>query len=69
MFTLKDFRNGLRVELHPATDAWMMGDRPGVIVRVGRKYLSILMDRSRKVRRVAPANIYDIVGGYGYLTR
>jgi hypothetical protein len=37
MFTLKDFRNGLRVELHPVADAWMMGDRLGIIVRVGRK--------------------------------
>ena len=61
MTLIKDFRIGLRVELHPATDAWMMGDRLGVIVRVGRKYLSILMDRSCKVRRVTPDNIYDII--------
>jgi hypothetical protein len=69
MFTLNDFRKSHRVELHPATDAWMMGDRFGAITRIGRKYLSILMDRSGKVRKVTPDNIYDIVGGFGYFTR
>jgi hypothetical protein len=28
---------GQRVELHPGMDAWMMGDRYGVVVKTGRK--------------------------------
>ena|ERR1700677_3229418 len=52
---LKDFTPGLRVELSPATDAWMMGDRFGTVEPVkGRKYVSVRMDRSGKVRKVTP---------------
>lgn len=32
---MTEFAKGDRVELHPATDAWMMGDRYGTVVRVG----------------------------------
>lgn len=45
---------GTRVELHPATDAWMRGDRYGTVVGVGRKYVHVRMDRSSLVRRVLP---------------
>ncbi len=41
-----------RVRLHPATDAWMMGDRYGDLVKVGRKYLHVRMDRSGRIRKV-----------------
>lgn len=43
---------GQRVELHPATDAWMMGDRYGEVVKIGRTYIHVKMDRSGKVRKV-----------------
>ena len=45
-----------RVELHPATDAWMSGDRFGTIVKVGGR-LHVKMDRSGKVRKVSQRNI------------
>ena len=32
--TLDDFKLNQRVELHPATDRWMMGDRYGVVTKV-----------------------------------
>lgn len=54
MSTLDDFDEGMRVELSPATDAWMMGDRFGVVVRVGRRLVHVKMDRSRRVRKLAP---------------
>lgn len=41
-----------RVELHPATDAWMRGDRYGIVVKTGRKYVHVRMDRSGRVLRV-----------------
>ena len=43
-----------RVQLHPATDAWMRGDRYGVIVKLGRKYVHVRMDRSGKTRKITP---------------
>lgn len=46
------FSIGQRVELHPATDAWMMGDRYGEVVKVGRSLIHVKMDRSGKVRKV-----------------
>lgn len=47
-------KTGERVQLHPATDAWMMGDRYGEIVKIGAKYVHVKMDRSGKVRKLTP---------------
>lgn len=57
------FRGGDRVELHPGTDAWAMGDRYGTVAHVGRKNLHVRMDRSRRMLRVAPCAIYAIHEG------
>ena len=54
------FWQGRRVELHPATDAWMMGDRYGEVVDVGRKYLWVKMDRSGKTRKCLPWMVNEI---------
>lgn len=52
---LSDFPPGTRVELSPATDAWMSGDRFGTVEPVkGRKYVSVKMDRSGMVRKLTP---------------
>ena len=54
---------GRRVELHPGTDAWMMGDRYGVVASLlVRDWLGDLiilatrvkMDKSGRTLRVAP---------------
>ncbi len=47
---------GRRVQLHPATDRWMMGDRYGVIVEVGREYMAVKLDKSGKVVRFSQAS-------------
>lgn len=54
--TLAYARNnpGARVQAHPATDAWMSGDRYGVIHRAGTKYVHVKMDRSGRIRRFTP---------------
>jgi len=52
-----DLFKGTRVVAHPATDAWMSGDRYGTVIQVGTKYIHVRMDRSKKVRRFHPANI------------
>lgn len=54
---------GQRVELHPATDAWMQGDRFGEIVRVGRTTVGVKMDRSGRTRSVAARNIGQVISG------
>jgi hypothetical protein len=46
-----------RVELHPATDRWMRGDRFGVVVAVGRKWIKVRMDRSNDLIPVLPGNL------------
>ena len=42
---------GQRVELSPATDRWMMGDRYGAIVQVGLLTARVRLDKSGLVRR------------------
>jgi hypothetical protein len=44
---------GKRVEIHPRYDAWIFGDRFGEVVKIGRKYLHVKMDRSGKTRKVS----------------
>ena len=41
---------GDRIQLPPHTDAWMMGDRYGTVVKVGRSIIHVKMDRSGRVR-------------------
>lgn len=45
---------GRRVELHPACDAWVMGDRYGEVVKHGRKYLHVKMDVSQRTLKMTP---------------
>jgi hypothetical protein len=58
---LSQFNVGDRVELHPATDAWMSGDRYGEVTKIGRFYLYVRMDRSKLLRRLTPDKIYGKV--------
>lgn len=59
-YGLGDFKVGQRAEAHPATDAWMMGDRFGLVVKIGRTSVHVKMDRSGKVRRFHPSNLLII---------
>jgi len=51
---------GQRVSMHPATDAFMMGDRYGDVVKVGKTKISVKMDRSGKTRLVSPENLEHV---------
>ena len=53
---------GDRVQIHPATDAWISGDRYGTIVKIGRKWIYVKMDRSGKVRKLTADLIYENYG-------
>jgi len=54
-----DYPVGTSVELHPATDSWMRGDRYGTVVGYGRGgvRLRIKMDRSGKTKRFLPRDV------------
>ena len=54
MAELRDFQKGQVVEAHPACDCWMQGDRRGVVSTVGRKFVTVRMTVSGKVRRFTP---------------
>lgn len=57
---LEQFKPGDRVELHPATDRWMRGDRFGTVVKLGRMYVHIEMDRSGQTIKAAPENVVKL---------
>jgi len=68
-WTTNNWSIGKRVELHPATDRWMMGDRYGVIVKVkcdSRYTLAriesakIRLDKSDKTFTF-PINRYEVI--------
>lgn len=71
---MTDSRIGKRVQLHPATDRWMRGDKYGEIVAISarcRSYIdpqdwrngytfTVLMDRSGQRIKVAEGNIVEV---------
>lgn len=53
-YTVGEFRIGMRVEMHPATDLWMMGARFGDVVKVGRTRVHVKLDKIKAVKKVDP---------------
>jgi hypothetical protein len=57
------FVAGQRVQTHPATDAWMMGQRYGTVERVGRDprckplVVFVRMDASGRLQRFRSFNL------------
>lgn len=62
---LLDFVPGTRIELHPGTDQWIMGDRFGEITYIGRSYLHVKMDRSGRTLKVPPEHVMRTIDSYG----
>lgn len=58
---LEMFKPFQRVEVAPHTNAWISGDRFGDVVKIGRFYVHVKMDRSGKVRKFVPENIGRIL--------
>lgn len=52
--TLGQTTLGMAVSPHPATDAWMKGDRYGTVEEVGPKFVGVRMTRSGKLLRFWP---------------
>jgi hypothetical protein len=51
------FHLGERVSMHPATDAFMMGDRYGTVAKIGKSKIHVKMDKSGRTRLVLPGNL------------
>ena len=43
-----NIKAGQRIEMMPHTDLWMMGARYGNVVKVGRKYVTIKLDKLKE---------------------
>lgn len=56
---IDDARNMLWhwVDLHPATDAWMRGDRTGTCVAIGKKWVYVKMDASGRTLKLHPTMV------------
>ena len=52
-----DYAIGDRVQLHPATDRWMRGDRFGTVVAVGHRYVHVKLDASGDTKQFVPENL------------
>lgn len=63
MITSKAFKIGDRVQLHPATNLWMRGDRYGTIIKIGRLLVHLKMDKSGRTVRIHPEGIAEVING------
>lgn len=55
---------GNRVQISPAHDAWMRGDRFGEVVKITDKTVHVRLDKSGKVLRIPrnrPTGIYEVL--------
>lgn len=57
--TREDFHPGQRVQTHPATDAWMQGDRYGVVRSIGGIWIHVTLDSGR-CRKMRPADLIPV---------
>jgi hypothetical protein len=65
LYGFESFQPKQRVQLHPATDRWMMGDRFGEVLNVVRSkryghYVVVLTDRG-SLLRLQPRDIGEIL--------
>lgn len=58
--SVQDFKPGDRVQLHPATDNWMRGDKYGDVVKLGRIFVMVKMDRSGRTLRCLPQDVKHV---------
>jgi hypothetical protein len=56
------FSVGERVQLHPGTNRWMMGDRYGEVVKVTREYVHVKLDKSGKTLKFSEGRLLNLDG-------
>jgi hypothetical protein len=60
-FTIESFKPGQRIQLSPACDRWMAGDKFGEVLRINGSKLVVLMDRSQERILVHPTLVGEIL--------
>lgn len=61
---MSQFKVGQRVQISPAYDAWMRGDRYGEIEKITAKTIHVRLDKSKRILRIPtyrPTGIYEVV--------
>jgi len=61
--SLGSYRVGDRVQTHPATDRWMMGDRFGQISGITSRTMHVRLDRSGQTIRIPHADVDSLLLG------
>ena len=51
---------GTRVQVPVWSDAWMMGDRFGEVVKTERGFVFVLMDKSSRVKRFTEGTVEEV---------
>lgn len=62
-YTIADFYKDQRIEMHPATDLWMMGARYGTVTKVGRTRVYVQLDKVKGIKRVALGCLRPMLDG------
>jgi hypothetical protein len=62
-YRIEHFREGMRIELHPATDLWLAGARYGTVVRVGREKVHVALDLIPGVHAISPGLLRPVEDG------
>ena len=61
-YSIRNFHEGQRVELHPATDLWMSGACYGTVVKVGRTRVHVQLDKVKGVKQIAVELLRPVEG-------
>ncbi|WNM74160.1 RNA binding protein [Mycobacterium Phage Nergal] len=54
---VSEFEIGARVATHPATHAWLRGERFGEVVALGDNAVVVRLDRSQRAVRFVPRDL------------
>jgi len=49
-----------RVQVKPHLDCWMRGERYGRVVQVGKRWISVRMFATGRIREFSPANLDEV---------
>lgn len=59
-YKIEHFREGQRIELHPASDLWMAGARYGTVVRIGTKKVEVSLDKLTGLHHIPPGMLRPV---------
>ncbi len=60
-YILQNFVPGDRVQLAPHHDLWMRGAKYGTVERIGRRAVHVRLDVTRRLARLSPEDIGELI--------